>query len=68
MLQTLALVEPGILQEGELVVLTNLDVMSDGSLVRMPEPDELRTLDSELAAQPVTVLRRVVSPTDPKSD
>ncbi|MED5446878.1 MAG: hypothetical protein VYA62_01550 [Planctomycetota bacterium] len=48
--------------------MTNLDVMSEGSLVRMPEPDELRTLDSELAAQPVTVLRRVVSPTDPKAD
>ena len=68
MLQTLALVEPGILQEGELVVLTNLDVMSDGSLVRVPESEELRTLDSELAAQPVTVLRRIVSPTDPKTD
>jgi multidrug efflux pump subunit AcrA (membrane-fusion protein) len=60
-LQTLALVEAGVLKEDELIVLTNLDVLSDGSLVSLPGPDDIRTLDAELASQPVTVLRRIES-------
>jgi hypothetical protein len=55
----LALVEAGVLKEDELIVLTNLDVLSDGSLVSLPDPDDIRTLDAELASQPVTVLRRI---------
>ncbi len=60
-LETLALVEAGVLKEDELIVLTNLDVLSDGSLVSLPGADDIRTLDAELASQPVTVLRRIES-------
>ena len=60
--QTLALVDPGVLRKGELVVLTNLDVLADESLVRVPEGDAVRTLDNELSDQGVTVLRRTDSP------
>jgi len=60
--QTLALVGPGVLKEGELIVLTNLDVLADKSLVRAPDSDTVRTLDNELSAQGVTVLRRADSP------
>ena len=61
-LQTLALVDAGGLRDGELIVLTNLDVLSGESLVRVPRLEDVRTLDSELAAQPVTLLRRTGSP------
>ena len=60
--QTLALVAPGVLSKGELVVLTNLDVLADESLVRVPDGDAVRTLDNELSDQGVTVLRRTDSP------
>ena len=60
--QTLALVDPGVLENGELVVLTNLDVLADESLVRVPDGDAVRTLDNELSDQGVTVLRRTDSP------
>ena len=44
------------------MVLTNLDVLADESLVRVPEGDAVRTLDNELSDQGVTVLRRTDSP------
>ena len=61
-LQTMALVEAGVLEDDELIVLTNLDVLSEGSVVRLPHSKDIHTLDTELAAQPVRVLRRIESP------
>ena len=63
-LQTLALVDEGVLKDGELIVLTNLDALSDGSLIQVSRHEDVRTLDTELAIQPVSVLRRIGSPTD----
>jgi len=58
-LQTMALVDAGVLADDELIVLTNLDALSDGSVVRLPHSEDIRTLDTELAVQPVRVLRRI---------
>jgi multidrug efflux system membrane fusion protein len=63
-LQTMALVEAGVLEDDELIVLTNLDVLSEGSVVRLPHSKDIRTLDTELAVQRVRVLRRIESPED----
>lgn len=63
-LQTLALVDGGVLKDGELIVLTNLDALSEGSLIQVPRHEDVRNLDTELAIQPVSVLRRIGSPTD----
>ena len=61
-LQTMALVDAGVLEDDELIVLTNLDVLSDGSVIRLPQSKDIRTLDTELAVQPVQVLRLIESP------
>ena len=61
-LQTMALVDAGVLEDDELIVLTNLDVLSDGSVIRLPQSKDIRTLDTELALQPVQVLRLIESP------
>ena len=60
----MALVEAGVLEDDELIVLTNLDVLSEGSVVRLPHSKDIRTLDTELAVQRVRVLRRIESPED----
>lgn len=59
-LQTLALIKPGALVEGDLVVLTNLDVLNEKSLVRyLVEKGQprVRVLQDELDAQVIPLLR-----------
>ncbi|MBQ16010.1 MAG: hypothetical protein CMJ65_02670 [Planctomycetaceae bacterium] len=57
--QTLALVDGNALQDGDLIVLTNLDALGLESLVRLSGPESYRTLDQELDDQRMQVLRRV---------
>ncbi len=57
-MQTLALVSSDVLSEGEWIVLTNLDVLAEHSLVRVPPAEMIKTLTSELTSQEVTLLKR----------
>lgn len=59
-LQTLAVIEPGTLAEGDLIVLTNLDVLNEKSLVRYLQEkgqSRVRVLQDELDGQSVPLLR-----------
>lgn len=59
-LQAFAIVSDGV-EEGDRVVLSNLDVLNSGSLI---QPQRSRTLDEELQEQRARLLSRIDEPKD----